>query len=65
MSNYVAPVVGATGPSGPRASFFARLGAVLVDGVLLAVVGFIVRAAGVLASLMLAAAGIAVKAAKK
>ena len=45
MSNYVAPVAGSTGPSGPRASFFARLGAVLVDAVLLGVVGFIVRAA--------------------
>lgn len=45
MSNYVTPPASASGPSGPRASFFARLGAVLVDGVILVVVGFIVRAA--------------------
>ena len=45
MSNYVVPPAGANGPSGPRASFFRRLGAVLVDGVLLAIVGTVVRAA--------------------
>ncbi|HYX89217.1 MAG TPA: RDD family protein [Gaiellaceae bacterium] len=33
------------GPSGPRASFFARFGAVLVDGILLSVIGFVIRLA--------------------
>src|SRR6266542_6468852 len=33
----VTPPVGATGPSGPRASFWQRLGAVLIDGIILAI----------------------------
>jgi uncharacterized RDD family membrane protein YckC len=33
------------GPSGPRAGFWSRFGAAFVDGVLLAIVGFVLRAA--------------------
>lgn len=45
MSNYVTPPSSTTGPSGPRAPFFTRFGAVLVDGVILTVVNFVLRAA--------------------
>jgi uncharacterized RDD family membrane protein YckC len=31
------------GPSGPRAGFGARLGAALIDGILLSVIGFVLR----------------------
>jgi uncharacterized RDD family membrane protein YckC len=33
----------ADGPSGPRAAFFRRFGAVLVDAILLGIVGFLIR----------------------
>jgi uncharacterized RDD family membrane protein YckC len=33
----VTPPVGASGPSGPRASFWQRLGSVLIDGIILAI----------------------------
>jgi len=45
MSDYVTPPASATGPSGPRASFFARLGAAIIDGLLLGVVSVALRAA--------------------
>lgn len=45
MSNYVTPPASATGPSGPRASFFTRLGAAIIDGLLLGVVSLVLRVA--------------------
>jgi uncharacterized RDD family membrane protein YckC len=52
MSEYPAPPppqapppTGGNGPSGPRASFFRRLGAALIDGILLAIPTGIVQAA--------------------
>jgi uncharacterized RDD family membrane protein YckC len=47
MTDYPPPTPGyrPKGPSGPRAGFGARLGAVLIDGILLAVIGFVVNAA--------------------
>ena len=45
MSGYVAPPTSATAPRGPRASFFARLLAVIVDGIILIIVGIVLRAA--------------------
>jgi uncharacterized RDD family membrane protein YckC len=44
MSNYVTPPVSPSGPTGPRASFLVRLGASLIDGVLLFVVSVILGA---------------------
>ncbi|HEV3404133.1 MAG TPA: RDD family protein [Gaiellaceae bacterium] len=47
MTDYPPPTPGyqPMGPSGPRAGFGARLGAVLIDGILLTVVGFLVNTA--------------------
>jgi uncharacterized RDD family membrane protein YckC len=38
------PVFREEGPSGPRAGFWPRFGAAFVDGILLAIVGFVLRA---------------------
>ena len=52
MSEFPAPMPppqpgaqSASGPSGPRAGFGQRLGAALIDGILVGVVGFVVRVA--------------------
>jgi uncharacterized RDD family membrane protein YckC len=45
MSDYVTPPLATDGPTGPRASFFRRLGASLIDGVMLLIVSLILRAA--------------------
>jgi uncharacterized RDD family membrane protein YckC len=45
MSDYVTPPSSASGPTGPRASFFRRLGASLIDGVMILIVALIVQAA--------------------
>ena len=45
MSTYVTPPASVSGPTGPRAAFFTRFGAVLIDGVLLTVVNVILRVA--------------------
>ena len=37
------PPSGSGGPSGPRAGFFVRLGAALIDGILLAIVGGVIN----------------------
>src|SRR5258708_39943435 len=46
MSDYPPPTpgYGPEGPSGPRAGFGARVGAVLIDGILLTVVGVVANA---------------------
>ena len=41
--NYVTPPSSAAGPTGPRAGFFQRFGAAFIDGVILVVVGLILR----------------------
>ena len=47
MTDYPPPTPGdrTKGPSGPRAGFGARFGAALIDGILLGVIGFALRAA--------------------
>jgi uncharacterized RDD family membrane protein YckC len=45
MSTYATPTPSVSGPSGPRAAFFTRFGAALIDGVLLTVVNVILRVA--------------------
>jgi uncharacterized RDD family membrane protein YckC len=45
MSDYVTPPLATSGPTGPRASFFRRLGASLIDGVMLVIVSLIFRVA--------------------
>ena len=45
MSDYVTPPSSASGPTGPRASFFRRLGAALIDGIMLTIVSLVLRAA--------------------
>jgi uncharacterized RDD family membrane protein YckC len=46
MSDYVVPPLATSGPTGPRASFFRRLGASLIDGIILIVISLILQAAG-------------------
>ena len=43
MSNYVTPPVSPNGPSGPRAPFFTRFAAAIIDGVILVIVSLIFR----------------------
>jgi uncharacterized RDD family membrane protein YckC len=38
------PPTTASGPSGPRASFFRRLGAILIDGIILGIIGAVLSA---------------------
>jgi uncharacterized RDD family membrane protein YckC len=45
MSDYVTPPSSAAGPTGPRASFFRRLGASLIDGIIILIVALILQAA--------------------
>jgi uncharacterized RDD family membrane protein YckC len=43
MSDYVVPPLATGGPTGPRASFGRRLGASLIDGIILLIVSLILR----------------------
>jgi uncharacterized RDD family membrane protein YckC len=45
MSDYVTPPLATSGPTGPRASFFRRLGAWLIDGIILGVVSVVLQLA--------------------
>jgi uncharacterized RDD family membrane protein YckC len=45
MSDYVTPPLATSGPTGPRASFFRRLGAWLIDGILIGVVSVVLQQA--------------------
>jgi uncharacterized RDD family membrane protein YckC len=45
MSDYVVPPLATSGPTGPRASFFRRLGAWLIDGIILGVISIVLQQA--------------------
>lgn len=43
MSDYVVPPLATSGPTGPRASFGRRLGAWLIDGIILGVISLVLQ----------------------